>query len=157
MMIGSSGTGVDTAQIREIRAQLFKKADADQSGGLSLTEFTAVGQKVPAGPAESAGTSASDAAKAVFDQLDTNGDGTVSEAEMAAARPSRDRGASDGGSGLSADVLAQLLGPQEQSQSAAATDSSGGTSQIQELMQQLLRMLQQNGGATASSTASLSA
>lgn len=124
MIASASAAGMDMAQIREIRAQLFKKADADQSGGLDISEFTALGQSLPGGPAATAGASATDAAQAMFSRLDTDGDGALTKAAMAARRPP--------------DMLAAMLGQQE------SAEASGG--QVQALMQQLLRTLQQNGG-----------
>ncbi|PZW42138.1 EF hand domain-containing protein [Humitalea rosea] len=144
MIASAGGAGMDMAQIREIRAQLFKKADADQSGGLTLSEFTALGQSLPGGPAATAGTSATDAAQAMFSRRDTDGDGSLTEAEMDVRRPPE-------GGGLGPDVLAALFGQQESSQAAT------GGGQVQALMQQLLRSLQQNGGRSAAASAPLSA
>jgi hypothetical protein len=109
--------------------RIFSRADKDGDGGISLTEFQALGK-----PAASAGTGAMDAA---FKSLDTNGDGKLSAAEMAKVRPHHHHGGSRpamGAGGLSA-----LLGAQEGGQAAAG----GGIEGV------MARMLQAYGSKAA--------
>jgi Ca2+-binding EF-hand superfamily protein len=60
----------------------FASADTDGSGGLSFDEFkTAAASNAPPG----ASAPSDDQLKAIFDKLDTNGDGQVSQDELKAA------------------------------------------------------------------------
>lgn len=62
--------------------QMFASADTDGSGGLSFDEFkTAFDKNLPSG----ATAPSDDQLKAMFDKLDANGDGSVSQGEMKAA------------------------------------------------------------------------
>jgi Ca2+-binding EF-hand superfamily protein len=68
-------------QESEQQTDPFGQADADSSGGLSLEEFTQLGA--------SAGqeSESSDRVSSMFSQLDSNGDGQVTQEELQAAGP----------------------------------------------------------------------
>lgn len=76
-----------------LRDKLFKKADKDQNGGISLEEFMPGGQKIP-GKNDTPATSApgQELKKALFAKIDTNGDGSLSKDEVDAfdAKASRE-------------------------------------------------------------------
>jgi Ca2+-binding EF-hand superfamily protein len=94
----SSGAG-QAAQVQQWRARQFARADQDKSGGLSLDEFTQMAARRRAGPAANsagnpadstqatAGTQANTAIQDGFKRLDSNNDGSLSQAELAAAWP----------------------------------------------------------------------
>jgi len=94
----SSGAG-QAAQVQQWRARQFVRADQDKSGGLSLDEFTQMAAGRRAGPAANsagnpadstqatAGTQANAAIQDGFKRIDSNNDGSLSQAELAAARP----------------------------------------------------------------------
>jgi hypothetical protein len=128
MQVSSPGSAANAAMIQQMRQQIFSRADKDGDGGISLTEFQALGK-----PAASAGTGAMDAA---FKSLDADGDGKLSAAEMAKVRPHHHGGSRPamGAGGLSA-----LLGAQEGGQAAAG----GGIEGV------MARMLQAYGSKAA--------
>jgi Ca2+-binding EF-hand superfamily protein len=94
----SSGAG-QAAQVQQWRARQFARADQDKSGGLSLDEFTQMAARRRAGPAANSagnpadstqattGTQANTAIQDGFKRLDSNNDGSLSQAELEAARP----------------------------------------------------------------------
>jgi hypothetical protein len=127
MQVSSAGSAGNAALIQQMRQQIFSRADKDRDGSISLAEFQA-----QAKPAASARAGAVDAA---FKALDADGDGKLSAAEMAKARPSHLGGTRPA---MGTDGLAALLGVQEGGQAAA-----GG---IQGVM---ARMLQAYGGRAA--------
>ena len=116
MQISSLGGGHAAAMIQQVRERAFARADADQSGGLSLEEFKAVSPRGRAGSAEdtaaSAGTRTRPTAETVFASIDADGDGSLTAQEMAAARPPGGFGP-PGSRGLGGSTLAALLGTQE--------------------------------------------
>ena len=74
----------------EMSANLYSSFDTDSSGSLTESEYTTATNDMPPPPPPSAGASnsgSSDSSSASFDALDTNQDGTISAAELAAARP----------------------------------------------------------------------
>lgn len=114
MQISGAGGAGQAAQIQQWRDRLFARADQDRSGGLSLEEFSAMASRRresqgAESPAGIAGTPATSSLQGSFRRLDSNGDGSLSKAEMDAARP----GAQPSG-GLSAQSLAALLNSQGQ-------------------------------------------
>jgi Ca2+-binding EF-hand superfamily protein len=94
----SSGAG-QAAQVQQWRARQFARADQDKSGGLSLDEFTQMAARRRGGPAANSagnpadstqattGTQANAAIQDGFKRLDSNNDGSLSQAELEAARP----------------------------------------------------------------------
>lgn len=88
------------------RGDRFKSADADASGGISLEEFTAVG--------EANGVKSADGVshEENFAALDADGDGQLNMREIAmGGEPEMD--------GLSSDMMSMLLQMQEQSDTQA--------------------------------------
>ena len=75
----------------EMAANLYNSFDSDTSGSLTESEFeTAMKQAPPPPPPPSGGgggMGSSTEESQTFDELDTNQDGVVSAAELAAARP----------------------------------------------------------------------
>ncbi|WP_052213693.1 EF-hand domain-containing protein [Belnapia sp. F-4-1] len=111
MQISSPGSAGNAALIQ----QMFSRADKDRDGSISLAEFQALGK-----PAASAATGAMDAA---FKAFDSNGDGKLSAAEMAKARPHQHHGGSR--PALGAEGMLALLGAQEGGQAAAGGGIEG--------------------------------
>ncbi len=129
MQVSSPGSAGNAALIQQMRQQMFSRADKDRDGSISLAEFQALGK-----PAASAATGAMDAA---FKALDSDGDGKLSAAEMAKARPHHRHGGNQPVMG--ADGMSALLGAQESGQAAAG----GGIEGV------MARMLQAYGGKVA--------
>ncbi len=100
---------LDPTTIRQIFMQAFEDANEDDSGGLNLEEFQALGEK----RAERAGHEPAANLAQIFDQIDTNNDGEVSlrEAENHLLEKHEDRRRENaGGAGLlGPDVLTALL------------------------------------------------
>lgn len=71
-----------SSYMQQIQQSLFKKADSDGDGSLSLDEFSAAGPAKDAGSANAAAKA--DKAAKLFKALDTDGDGQVSQSEMEA-------------------------------------------------------------------------
>lgn len=134
MSISSIGGSNAASMMLQMRERMFTQADSNQSGGLSLDEFKAAakqggpsrggpppGGPPPAGPppsgaagstqgtANAAGTEASSALDSVFNALDTDGDGTVSQAELSAGDNQSRQGA------ISSDGMSALLSAQQES------------------------------------------
>ncbi|MFC0388097.1 EF-hand domain-containing protein [Muricoccus vinaceus] len=85
----SSATGAQAQDMaRQMRERNFSRADRDGDGGLSLNEFAALGPTTGAPTADPAEVKAvATLSAAVFDRVDANGDGTVTEAELEATSP----------------------------------------------------------------------
>jgi Ca2+-binding EF-hand superfamily protein len=108
----------------------FSSLDSDGSGGLNATELKAFLDKGPGAAGSSAsapstsGTtsigSTSDAAfSALFNKLDTDSDGSISETELKAGKPTHGQGGQDSqnglsGMGLGTQAFAGLLGAGDQ-------------------------------------------
>lgn len=71
-----------------LQERLFRRLDADRSGGVTRQEFSAALQTLPGGGA----ARATDRIAALAMRLDGDGDGQVSRAELAAARRRPARG-----------------------------------------------------------------
>lgn len=83
MDISSTSSAMDLMAIREekaaMREQMMAKADTDSSGGLSIEEFSEAAANRPMGGAGSAeGKSIED----IFAEIDADGDGELTSAEM---------------------------------------------------------------------------
>lgn len=120
----------------------FQADDTDQSGGLSLDEFTQAMENGPEGPGgpEKAGGPPPPPAEEVFSQLDLDGDGEVTEAELAASRPGEQQ------SSTPTDTLAALLSAQEEESSSSLVDLLSSASETEEssetdLLSQILSTL----------------
>lgn len=139
------------AAMQQMRERMFSRADADDSGGLSLAELQALGPPPPAGPARPAagpaGGSASGPVQSVFDSLDTDQDGTVSQAEIDAARPPAPE--AGGLDALQHATMSALLHAQEASR--RENDGSG------DLRQLLTAYGTRRSEATASATSNITA
>lgn len=158
MSISSIGGSNAASMMQQMRERMFTQADSDQSGGLSLDEFKAAakqggpppggpppGGPPPGGPppggaagsaqgsANVAGTEASSALESVFNALDTDGDGTVSQAELAAGESQNGQGA------FSSDAMSTLLSAQEQSSTDQTERNRGDLGQaIDQMIGKLL-------------------
>lgn len=149
--IGSGGPDFSSlrAQFQEAAAAKFKESDTDQSGGLSLDEFSKAHESSLLGSANSAGRPS---VEEVFSKLDGDGDGEVTEAEFSAAKPPTPAG------GFSPEAFAGLLSAQEDTGSnailnllsASAEPESGSAS---DLVGQLLEALEDTGEAEKSDKA----
>jgi Ca2+-binding EF-hand superfamily protein len=71
----------------EMASNLYSSFDTDSSGALTESEYTTAANNMPPPPAAGSGSSSSSTSSETFDALDTNEDGVVSAAELAAARP----------------------------------------------------------------------
>ncbi|MCP4936905.1 MAG: EF-hand domain-containing protein [bacterium] len=131
---GMSGSVPDfssmRARMQENISERFNAGDTDQSGGLSLDEFSllhkehllgGVGQEKIAGEPPKAGE--------IFSRIDENGDGQISQDEFAAGRPPGPPPPPQGN--FSSNTLEMLLALQEEISSLfneADKDQSGGLS-----------------------------
>lgn len=85
-LLATGAASIFSNGLSALGQSFVNRTDKDKSGGVSLEEFSSflqAGQKVPtagAGPATS--TPSPDAAKARFDKIDTNADGTLSAGEV---------------------------------------------------------------------------
>lgn len=137
MQVSSAGGTQAAEYMRQMREKMFSRADGDGSGGLSLDEFSAIGQgRNGTGAAESAGSAASaaatDRAKEAFSRLDTDGDGSLTQAEMEAGRPPPPNG------GMAPDTMSALLSSQESATgSGSATGSTANSNGLAELFSSL--------------------
>jgi Ca2+-binding EF-hand superfamily protein len=125
----------------EQMSERFAAADTDQSGELSLDEFTEMEANRPKGPGGPEKAGGPPPAEEVFDELDLNGDGQVSEAELAKAQSSTSQ------SSTPVDTLATLLSAQEDSGSSSIMDILNSASKTEEssetdLLSQLLGSLE---------------
>ena len=173
MSISSIGGSNAASMMQQMRERMFTQADSDQSGGLTLNEFKAAAQQggpppggpppggpPPGGPppggaagsaqgaANAAGTEAASALDSVFSALDTDGDGTVSQAELSAGDSQRGQGA------ISSDGMSALLSAQEES-STDTTDQN--SSDLGQAIDQMIRKLveaygSQNSGHSAATS-----
>lgn len=122
---GASGGMPSMSQIREMQQQMFKSADANNDGALSLDEFT--NAKGPEGASGAKGPSAADKAN-MFKQLDANGDGKVTAAEMSAAKPPK---GSMPGSDMSSNTMSALLSIQSSGDQNSTSSTKASTTSTQ--------------------------
>ncbi|MDK9719845.1 MAG: EF-hand domain-containing protein [Rhodospirillales bacterium] len=119
MQVSSFGAMSNMQSFQQLREQMFAKADSDSSGALSLEEFSAIGQNLPGGNNDSSKV------QSRFSELDTDGSGDLSDAELEAGKPS-----------MPPDMAQSLLSLQESNSgtsltdlfSTADADASGGLS-----------------------------
>jgi Ca2+-binding EF-hand superfamily protein len=146
----------DAADVSGAVSTLVSDGDYDGDGQLSGEEFHALARASgppPGGPppaGETKTASGAGGASRVFDALDTNQDGTISAAELAAAD-------TDGDGGLSGDEFTAMLKAAESKTASASTDgissltsASSGSNLASDLMQKLLAQLESAQAATAS-------
>ncbi|MBV9557518.1 MAG: EF-hand domain-containing protein [Pseudolabrys sp.] len=133
-------------------SQMFAAADTDGSGGLSFDEFKAdVTSHLPNG----ATAPTDDQLQAMFNKIDTDGDGQISQSEMKAAHhghhhhgPPPDQTADTSNSDA-------IFGPNPFSTTPAASDSSGSTgtqlpTDMNSLLLQAMSAYNANPGQTTS-------
>lgn len=84
MQISGVGGGVDFAAMKQIHQQMMSKMDADGNGSLNVEEFSELHSKISAN--RPSGLEALGSADEVFVQIDTDGDGEASGAELKAFR-----------------------------------------------------------------------
>jgi hypothetical protein len=172
--ISSAGMGnaqaAQMAQMAQARAQMFKKSDADSSGGLNVDEFKAL---VAQGPGKAAPETSQ--LEEDFASFDADGDGSLTQTEldagietkMAEFRSTVDRfGGGPGGPGgpppgpppgeaedssddSTEDDPLQLL-------MAALEGSDAKSQKVADQLRQLLQGLMDDGGASSSASSSLS-
>ena len=120
----SGSCGANSTAMAQMRDRQFSRADSDRSGALSLEEFASAARRGPAafagGQANSAAAPADPALRDAFRSLDSNGDGQVSAAEMAAARQP-----SPPSDGFDSASFAALLGSQSDSGQSEAGGRAG--------------------------------
>jgi Ca2+-binding EF-hand superfamily protein len=78
MQISSSSWTQDLSTFQQ---DMFKKIDADGSGGISKDELSAFVANGPGGSASSNSASGGLSIDQIFSQIDTNGDGTIDQSE----------------------------------------------------------------------------
>ncbi|MCW2309645.1 EF-hand domain-containing protein [Rhodobium gokarnense] len=130
------------AMMEDARAERFAKDDADGSGGLSLEEFSDAHENRPQGPAEVAG---GPSVEEMFAQLDTDGDGEVTEAELEEGAPKGPPPGPPPGE-FSSETFSSLLSVQEESSSGSITDllSSGNEASSEATEEDLLSELMES-------------
>ncbi len=73
-----------SASLQQMQKNMFAKVDADRNGSVNLEEFKAIEKHLPAGIQRPAG--APDPSE-IFNKLDADGSGEISEIELANAPP----------------------------------------------------------------------
>lgn len=132
----SSVGSYSTSSLAAMKEQLFAKADANNSGGLTLEEFTA---SLPEAPTGASGAGAASASQ-MFSDMDTDGDGSVTSAEFASftpPKPSGTAGLAQMGSGSDILELLNGLSSTEDSSSTSTTTASTSTDDASELFSAL--------------------
>lgn len=124
MDISSFSVASESTDYAKMRQDMFAKTDSDSDGQLSLEEFSAAkpagppagasSESTPAGASSGAAAGAAPTASEVFDTLDVNEDGFVSQSELAAGSaqmppPPPPPSSESSQSLLSSDTLNQLL------------------------------------------------
>jgi hypothetical protein len=104
-------SGFSSAGLAQMREQMFKKLDADGSGGIDETEF-ATGS--PGGPSGSGGMD-SGIASALFTSFDTDSDGSLTQDEL-----------ETGFQKLSSSMRSVLIGTQEAGGTQGGPGGAGG-------------------------------
>jgi hypothetical protein len=162
----SSMGGMSPAQMQQMQQKMFAKADADQSGGISLQEFTNTDQ---AAKSDASGRANGMDASKMFSKLDADGDGQLTQTEMKPPQDGRGKlspemmsamlgmqgaggpaGAGSAGGSAEGDMLLQLFAQKEDDTSQTTqTTSSDETaaSTEQDLISQLLDMMDQSAAA----------
>jgi hypothetical protein len=156
MVSGVSGGMPSMQELQQMQQRMFKKADADGSGGLDKTEFANMIADGPGGKAPG-GTDASDA----FTKIDANGDGQLTTAELDKgmqdmmanfqSTASVFGGASSNG-GQSLDAMLSAIG--SASQDSTGSTSSTATSKTSTLVEQLQKLLAQLSASITSGQSS---
>jgi hypothetical protein len=156
--MGSMG-GMSPAQMQQMQQKMFAKADADQSGGISLQEFSNTGQ---AEKSDASGRANGMDASKMFSKLDADGDGQLTQTEMKPPQDGRGKlspemisamlgmqggggpgGAGSAGGSAEGDMLVQLFASsaEETSQTSQSTQTEESTNTDQDLIAQLLEMM----------------
>ena len=99
----------------KVRQQMFTRADGNGDGGLDIDEFKGMGKNLPGGKKVSA---SDDKIAELFNKMDTDHDGKLTQTEMDAARPKHMR-----------PPLDMLLQAQQDGSSSAAASGNDGTDQ----------------------------
>ncbi len=79
--VSASGAG-NASLIQQMLQQRFQQADTDSNGGLSLAEFQAA---APQGAGDASASSKAPDPSKIFEKMDSNGDGSVSQDEFKTA------------------------------------------------------------------------
>ncbi len=129
MQIPGMGGAGQAAQLQQWRERMYQRADQDQSGGLSLAEFSQMAARrqgtppansaaSPAEPTRGGGTTqAASAVQDMFTRIDRDGDGSLSRAELEAGRPNPGTAAR-----LDSATLSALISTQGQENGRSARD-----------------------------------
>lgn len=131
-------------------AALFKRVDADGSGGISKDELSAMLQKRSEKMTSAQGTTPN--VDQIFSAADTNGDGQINQAEMETAmkamRPHHHGNRSSGFSGSSdtLDSILTTLKNQDDGKDAALTSDQ------RKVLEQIVNDLKKNGTYTPQGT-----
>lgn len=131
MEISGFGGLPSFAELKAMREQMFAKSDTDGDGALSLGEFDVMRQNMPAGAASA--SNATDSAE-LFGQIDANGDGKVTQAELQEHRKSHGPGPNMNAM-LDSSLMASLLTGTQESGTTSLLDlltSSEKTKQDEE-------------------------
>ena len=116
---GTNSTGTTSAPQGQAGDDLFGKVDADASGGIDATEYQDLMDRM------GQGNRTSNSTESQFTALDSDGDGSLSEAEFDAGRPNVASGqAPSGGPGGMAGVGGMRPPPPTGGPQAASEDSS---------------------------------
>jgi Ca2+-binding EF-hand superfamily protein len=172
MISGISGSGGGMqAMMSQMQTKMFKKGDADGSGGIDAKEFGSMVQNSPMGKA---GISSEDQTKQ-FNKMDVDGNGSLTQAEMETGMKDimsqfqstmqsfgGGSGSSSTGRGSSDDALQSLLDSIGKSSEASnkkksegVGDNNSDTASLQKMLEQLISKLNSTY-ATDSNTPQLS-
>ncbi len=107
MQVDGVGGGFDLAAMREMHQKMMSSVDTDDSSTLNLKEFSNLHEQMEAQRPD--GVASPGSAEEIFSQIDTNGDGELTEAEMQTFRENNPPPPM-----LGSDMMASLLAVQEQ-------------------------------------------
>lgn len=166
--MGISSISGNSELFRQMRQQMFSKADADGNGDLSVDEFKEMGKN---GPVQGGKPDVAE----LFKKADTDGDGKLTTSELDSLgpppKPPMDAGMMGGllgaqeqgqGKGAGTDLVSLLFGDDEEdddtassssSSSSASTDETDPTSRLRDLIGKYLSTLSQGSGGGTSVTA----
>jgi Ca2+-binding EF-hand superfamily protein len=132
--VSQTGAAASSTDATDASAKVLAKLDTDGDGQISKSEFAAMNphgghHHHGAPPASDTTTMApsSDSGSKTYDPADTNKDGTVSAAELAASLTSS---LANAGSDISSDALASLSKLLDQLSANSSTSTSGSTTSI---------------------------
>jgi len=109
MQVGGVGGGFDPTMMQQMQQKMMSTFDADASETLNMEEFSSLHAKMDARRPE--GVESPGSAEEIFNQIDTDGDGELTQGELQTFRENNPPPHRFG-----SDTMASLLAAQEQSE-----------------------------------------